>query len=125
MHVLVLAADESGVLSKTPGPRRIGQAALAPRATSQVTMWANLQSDAEVLASAFNPALTARVVYDTLAAIQVHDVAPSCGEAFYHHPSVGGGERTVDRNTKDRTLLRFAQRSRNIRPDGATRTLQR
>ena len=74
MRVQGFAADSSGAIGAQPGDLLVGTASAQPRQTANITVKANLQSDAAVLATPFDPASpastsnfsTSMTVYDSI-----------------------------------------------------------
>lgn len=102
MRVLGYPVNEEGVIEESLGALRVGQVAMAPRATSSVFASANLQADAPLFAATFNPADPAQtsnfsisnVIYDSLGRahwINVFFVKTATGTWDFHALADGGG----------------------------------
>ena len=74
MRVQGFSADSTGAIGAQPGDLLVGTASALPRQTANITVKANLQSDAAVLATPFDPASpasssnfsTSMTVYDSI-----------------------------------------------------------
>jgi flagellar hook protein FlgE len=102
MRVQGFPADSAGALSAQPGDLLVGTASAQPRATTSVTVKANLQSDAAVLATPWDPAApastsnfsTSMTVYDSIGTahgVQVFFRKTAAGAWDWHAMTDGAG----------------------------------
>ncbi len=95
MRVQGFSADTTGAIGAQPGDLLVGTASALPRPTANITVKANLQSDAAVLAAPFNPASpastsnfsTSMTVYDSIGsshAVQVFFNKTAAGTWDWH-----------------------------------------
>jgi flagellar hook protein FlgE len=90
LRVQGFPADAAGTVSGLPGDLLVGTASAQPQATGNLTIKANLQADAPVVAAAFDPAnpsttsnfSTSMTIYDTLGAAHQTQV-------FFHKSAAG------------------------------------
>lgn len=102
LRVQGFPADAAGVISGLPGDLLVGTASATPRATQDITIKANLQADANVVAAAFDPAdpattsnfSTSLTLYDAMGAAhqtQVFFHKSAANTWDYHAMTDGGG----------------------------------
>jgi flagellar hook protein FlgE len=102
LRVQGFPADASGTVSGLPGDLLVGTASATPQMTSNLTIKANLQADAEVVAAAWDPLdpsatanfSTSMTIYDTLGAAhqtQVFFHKSAAGTWDWHAMTDGGG----------------------------------
>ena len=102
LRVQGFPANAAGVVSGMPGDLLVGTASAQPQATANITVKANIQADAPVVAAAFDPAnpqttsnfSTSMTIYDTLGAAhqtQVFFHKSAAGTWDWHAMTDGGG----------------------------------
>jgi flagellar hook protein FlgE len=95
-------ADEQGVVQPALGDLPIGDLAAPPQPTANITVKANLQSDAPIIAAAFDPAnpvqtsnfSSSTTVYDSLGKahqVDLYYAKTAAGQWSFHALSDGGG----------------------------------
>jgi len=102
MRVQGFSADSTGAIGAQPGDLLVGTASAQPRATGNITVKANLQSDAAVLATPFDPNTpastsnfsTSMTVYDSIGSahgVQVFFNKTAAGAWDWHAMTDTGG----------------------------------
>jgi flagellar hook protein FlgE len=102
LRVQGFPADAAGVISGLPGDLLVGTASATPRATAEITIKANLQADANVVAATFDPNnpsttsnfSTSMTIYDAMGAAhqtQVFFHKSAANTWDWHAMTDGGG----------------------------------